>query len=103
MAADPNDHPLDEVAAAAEREMAQGKLVYQKWSCELCGERIAMSEPNKFWTKGKHDDCPIEPGHITILKGCNYMVVSAGTPEGEAVIKTMRQDFMRPYDGETQR
>lgn len=86
-----NDYPLEEIAAAAEKEIAAGKTVYQKWTCKACGERVTMGEPNVFFTTGRHDECPVEDGYLTELAGCNYMVIETHVPAGT------------PFNGETQR
>lgn len=81
-----NDHPLYECAAAADKLARAGCKVYQKWTCEKCGERVTGNEPNHWTEQGLHEErsdgsaC----GHITDLriKGCNYMV-HADTPEAQ--------------------
>ncbi|HET7110244.1 MAG TPA: hypothetical protein VFI41_05195 [Gemmatimonadales bacterium] len=87
------DGDLYTVAKEAEVHVQAGETVYQKWTCEACGERVTASNPNAFTTMGKHDECPVDDGHITDLrvKGCNYMAVRVSQPEGFT------------YNGETQR
>jgi ribosomal protein L37AE/L43A len=68
-----NDYPLEECAKAAMEAMQRGATIYQKWTCEQCGDRVAGNTPNKFFTMGHHEDC----GHITDLTkhGCNYLAI----------------------------
>ncbi len=68
-----NDYPIDECAKTAERIIAKGGKVYQKFTCESCGQRLTVDTPNVFHLTGSCDQC----GHITDLsiKGCNYLVV----------------------------
>ena len=85
--------PLDEIAKAAEQEIRAGATIYQKFTCQRCGERVGIDVPNQLFTKGRHDDCLVEPGCITDLEkhGCNYMAIRHNLPPGTA------------FNGETQR
>ena len=67
-----NDYPLAEVAAEAQRLIATGCEVHQKFTCEKCSSRLAVEEPNTFFKTGHCDKC----GHITNIekRGCNYLV-----------------------------
>ncbi len=68
-----NDYPLEEIGEAVEGHLAAGHDVYQKFSCEECGNRLTMEESGIFYEQGKCDKC----GHVTDLTktGCNYMVI----------------------------
>jgi hypothetical protein len=70
------DFPLSEILREAERLINAGVDVYQKFTCQNCGERLAMEEPNVFYKSGRCDKC----GHITNIEktGCNYMFVWTG-------------------------
>jgi len=88
-----NDHPLHECAETAGKLIEAGCTIYQKWTCEKCGDRVTANEANHWTTHGHHeqreDGSPC--GHITDLriKGCNYMV-TADTVEGQlALLKHM--------------
>lgn len=87
------DASLDEIAEAAGREIEAGATIYQKFTCERCGDRVVIDTPNQLFTKGRHDDCAVEPGCITDLQknGCNYMAIRHNLPPGTA------------FNGETQR
>ena len=67
-----NDYPIAECAEACEKIIAKGGTVYQKWTCDGCGERITANNPNTFTLKGHCEGC----NHITDIaaKGCNYLV-----------------------------
>jgi hypothetical protein len=87
------DFPLDEVVKQANELFANDRdaILFQKFSCENCGRRQTMETPNKFFARGQCEEC----GHITDLrvKGCNYMVVLPGTPEGrDAVQDILKKD-----------
>jgi hypothetical protein len=81
-----NNYPLDECAAKAERLVAAGAQVYQKFTCSSCGSRQTIDTPNVFYTTGRCEEC----GHITNIKadGCNYLV-HAGPGTQEAVFKEL--------------
>jgi DNA-directed RNA polymerase subunit RPC12/RpoP len=67
------DHPLEECAKSAEKLIENGHQVYQKFTCEKCGSRQTIDEPNVFYTSGKCEEC----SHTTNIKekGCNYLSV----------------------------
>ncbi len=70
-----SDHPLEECAKTAMLLIAEGATIYQKYTCANCGRRLVMDEPDRFFTKGKCDEC----GHVTDIQaqGCNYLVQMA--------------------------
>jgi len=78
------NYPLTEVAAAAELVVAGGGIVYQKYTCSKCGNRLTMDVPNKFYTRGECDQCM----HITDIEtdGCNFLAVFPQTEKGREVI-----------------
>lgn len=65
------DFPLSEIIPAVDKLVAEGWDVYQKWTCEGCGDRVTATNPNTITTHGYHDDC----GHTTDITktGCNYL------------------------------
>ena len=71
-----NDYPIEECAAACKKIIARGGTVYQKWTCENCGDRVTGNEPDKLFTHGHHEDC----GHVTDIrkKGCSYIAILPG-------------------------
>jgi hypothetical protein len=68
-----SDHPLYECAKTASQLIDRGATIYQKYTCTNCGSRQTMAEGNKFFTRGRCEEC----SHITNieLSGCNYMVM----------------------------
>ena len=68
-----NDYPFQEIVAAVDKLAAKGALCYQKFTCEKCGERLTMDEPNVLYKTGTCDKC----GHVTNIEknGCNYQVM----------------------------
>jgi hypothetical protein len=71
------DGSFYEVAAEAEKVVNAGGTVYFKWTCDACGERASFEEPNSLYIEGVHEDCPVDPGHVTNLeeKGCGFAAV----------------------------
>lgn len=83
--ADTLDFPFDEVAENALHLVKQGHTIFQKFSCEKCGVRQHMEEPNKFYKTGKCETC----GHVTDLTrtGCNFLLcISAGAEDGKGLM-----------------
>jgi ribosomal protein S27AE len=76
----PKDYPLDECANAARNIIRDnpGALVFQKWTCAKCGERVTADHANVFTTLGLHSEREDgqKCGHVTNIAsvGCNYMV-----------------------------
>ena len=81
------NHPLEECVKGANKFVAGGCQVYQKWTCAKCGDRVTAYNPNTFSEQCHHEDC----GHITDIRlsGCNYMVVASGNAAIETVHKLM--------------
>ena len=69
------DYPLQECAEAAAKYIEHGGTVFQKFTCEKCGQRLRIDEPNKFFPSGSCDFC----GHVTNIekRGCNYVLIKA--------------------------
>jgi hypothetical protein len=67
------DYPLQECAEAAAKYIEHGGTVFQKFTCEKCGQRLRIDEPNKFFPSGSCDFC----GHVTNIekRGCNYALI----------------------------
>jgi hypothetical protein len=73
-----NDYPIDECARAAERLIADGVDVFQKWTCRHCHARQTMSTPNTFFRSGICEACD----GVTVISKCNYMLIKRGLPHG---------------------
>jgi hypothetical protein len=69
----PIDYPLLECLETMNLLVLKGVTVYQKWTCEKCGDRVTANKPNTITRHGHHEEC----GHVTDLsvKGCNYMAI----------------------------
>lgn len=66
------NHPLEICRKAAEEKMNDGWIVYQKFTCAKCGQRLTIGVPNVFYATGTCDKC----NHITDIAkdGCNYLL-----------------------------
>jgi hypothetical protein len=93
-----NDVPLDELAGSAEEVIKNGGLIFFKWTCLGCGERVTATTPNKFSKYSKHDNC----GHIThtAKTGGNYLVMKSSTPEGNDAISRLAHEQIFGEDSE---
>lgn len=65
-----NDYPIEDCLKTANELNAKGVDVYQKFTCEHCGNRLTMETPNTFYRSGTCDNC----GQVTIITRCNYLV-----------------------------
>jgi len=72
-----NDYPWDSVLEQAKQVISEGGLVYQKFTCSGCGNRLTVDSPNTFFTLGTCDNCSVTTDIKE--KGCNYMVVLHAT------------------------
>jgi hypothetical protein len=74
----PTNQPFDDVIRACVAHVADGRIVYQKFDCEKCGERLGIEEPNHLYEAA---DCWI-CGHITDIRktGCGYMLMLSSQP-----------------------
>jgi hypothetical protein len=85
-----SDHPFSEVAADVERLTADGKTVcFEKWTCQHCGARQTMTEPNKWFTTGQCEECGLVTD-ITV-NGTNFILVRSSA--GADVIKEVLKDM----------
>lgn len=66
--------PLEEAAKRADEwlHLYPTAKVYQKWTCEKCGDRVTANNPNIFTTKGHHQKAGCE--YITDMTktGCGF-------------------------------
>jgi hypothetical protein len=71
-----NDYPWDVIVKGVEEQIAKGRQIFQKWSCDHCGSRQGMPVPNVLYLTGECEEC----GKTTNIKarGCNYMMVAQG-------------------------
>jgi hypothetical protein len=68
-----SDHPLSEIIKSVNEVIAKGGVTFQKFTCQGCGNRLTIEEPNKFYTSGTCDNC----GTLTDIEkhGCNFVVI----------------------------
>jgi hypothetical protein len=71
MAIDYKDIPIEECARNADKLIRAGAVIFQKFTCENCGQRLTMTEPNTFFRYGTCDQC----GHKTEIKKCGYAMM----------------------------
>lgn len=66
------DFPLEDVARQCGEHQRLGRMFWQKFSCEKCGERNTIEVPNQLYAQGTCSDC----GHTTDLRvtGCNFLL-----------------------------
>lgn len=67
----PKDIPRADAVARAEKLIRPGCDVYFKFTCEKCGERCTLSEPNKIYPRGECCKC----GHEMPLEMIGFAVI----------------------------
>lgn len=77
------NHPFYEVIKEAEALIQTGAEVFQKFTCENCGNRLTMDVPNAFYKEGSCDNC----GHVTNIEeaGCNFLLVVTNCSESQEI------------------
>lgn len=79
-----HDAPLEQLAESANKIIADGGLVFQKWTCESCGERVTSTTPNVFCLSMAHD--------VTQTPTGNYAVVASMSKGGDEVLRQLLGD-----------
>lgn len=66
-----NDLPFIECVEIAEDLVQKGYVVFQKFTCGKCGQRLAMDKSNAFYTSGSCDKC----GYVTKIEKCGFILI----------------------------
>lgn len=75
----PVDFPWDQVIEDATKLIKMGVIVFQKFTCQHCGARQTMEEPNTFYAEGICEECK---GVTNIKeKGMNFRAIISSNPE----------------------
>lgn len=72
----PSDYPIEDcvaTASAIKNKMGDKVAIHQKWTCQHCGARQTMEQPDTFYTRGRCEEC----GKVTVIARCNYVIVAA--------------------------
>ena len=64
------DRPVEEIAALADRMIQRGMTIWQKWTCQHCGSRQTMAEPNLLFRSGICQEC----GKQSTIEVCGFML-----------------------------
>lgn len=82
------NHPLYETIVDANKQIAKGHTVWQKFTCSNCGSRQTMAEENKFYTEGICEEC----GHSTDIEkdGCNFIMLMTSDP---SILEALKNDI----------
>lgn len=67
-----HDLPIKEAVERAKLWIEKKFLVFQKFTCENCGNRLTIEEPNKFFEFGTCDKC----GHTTKIEKCGFSIMT---------------------------
>lgn len=73
------NHPFYETVDAANKEIAKGHTVWQKFTCANCSSRQTMGTPDTFYKTGTCEEC----NHITNIEkdGCNFIMLMTNDPK----------------------
>ena len=77
------DYPIVECIVQAEILVNKGVRVHQKFTCEKCGSRQTMGEPDMFYNIGKCEECKHETD--LFVRGCNYIAIAEGEEAQQAL------------------
>lgn len=70
------DPYIQDILNQAQDIIKRGGIVYFKWTCTGCGERVISDLSNELATSYKHEDC----GHITetVYGNLGFLVIWTG-------------------------
>lgn len=73
-----NDYPFEEIEPSVKEHLRNGCAVFQKFTCEHCGQRLTIPESGVLYKQASCDKC----NQVTQIKACNYMLIKSlsGTP-----------------------
>lgn len=66
-----NDYPFADIEVAVNDLISNGHTIHQKYTCQHCGARQTMEEPNTLFRSGMCQEC----NQVTIIKNCNYLAI----------------------------
>ena len=81
------DLPIPEAIRTAQQFMDEGWEVHFKYTCEQCGERCVLDDPNTIYESGECCVC----GHITKLEKVGMLLI-LHTP-----LQVEPHPYMNPY------
>jgi len=64
------DRPVEEIARQADAQIQLGFTIWQKWTCQHCGSRQTMAEPNLLFRSGICQEC----GKQSTIEVCGFML-----------------------------
>lgn len=79
------DKPVEEIARQADVQIQLGFTIWQKWTCQHCGSRQTMAEPNLLFRSGNCQEC----GKTSTIEVCGFML--AGGDLVDEVAKSIRE------------
>lgn len=68
--------PFVECVEKADELVAKGNVVFQKFTCSHCGQRLTMGKPNTFYKEGTCDKC----GKTTKIEKCGFILMISNVP-----------------------
>ncbi len=91
----PNDYEIDDMLPRMNELIQDGCLVFLKWTCPSCGERVTSNQPNTYQTKGYQHEEKADGslcGGLYMGTRFNYvMIASTGTAQGERGMELLRE------------
>lgn len=91
-----NDLPFVECVDKADELIAKGGIVFQKFTCLHCGQRLTMGKPNTFYKEGTCDKC----GETTKIDKCGFILMISNVPDD---MLNFMQDLANKIDKEDKR
>jgi hypothetical protein len=86
-----SDHPFDQVIADVKELVGRRSrtVAFQKFTCQHCGARQTMANPNAFHTTGRCEEC----GLVTdiVANGCNYLLIKSNVKSAEEIIEALKE------------
>jgi len=92
--ADYNDYEIADMLPRIDELIQQGCLVFLKWTCPWCEERVTASEPNVYRTEGYlHEDKADGEWCGSTYYGTrfNYVMVFSMSPAGDEAMEQLKK------------
>ena len=91
---DHNDYEIDDMLPRMDELIQQGCLVFLKWTCPSCGERVTSNQANAYQTDGYQHEEKADGslcGGLYMGTRFNYIMMSSMSPAGDEAMEKLKK------------
>ena len=88
----PKDLPLHEIVTLVDEQIKRGHTIFQKFTCQHCGERQTMDEANTIFTSGHCEKC----GKVSEIKACGFILHASGDGVADVLEQLAQRKEQKP-------